>query len=469
MHQKTILPLIIFFYFFISSCANVADSPNLPISDTALNSSPSVSGEVKKETALNLTAKKVIFKNGLTVLLYENHQLPICAYYTFFEVGGRHEKEGMFGGTHFLEHMMFKKKDFAVTIESSGGSTNAYTSSDFTVYHQEIPVSILPQVIKMEADRMNNLTLIPDQFESERNVILDEKLRDDDQPETKLYHKMMEFAFRNTPYANPVIGTMESIKNITIDSMRKYFKTYYTPNNAVLVIVGDIDTDKTLDLVRASYENIAISPQLKEIKEEMEKDELYQHQWSDNREALLAGNSPTPMFKLVFKGEPVGTRKGMVGDLLAAILGDGQSSYLYQKYVASKKPLLEGVGAHNYTLRKNGIFYIDGQLLDGVSQKEIKRQLLRGMKEMCDSGITERSVQKAKNQYLLNYYGALQTNDGVAHFLGNYESFFEDYNYFKKELEIYNSIGLSEIKGECFNLLANGESIFLSVWQKNKQ
>ncbi len=361
MHQKNIFVFLsLLLSLFVFSCANSKQklSNSLAEKNGQVIENPSTKGG---DFGLNLNVKKIILNNGLTVLLYENHQLPICAFFTFFEVGARHETDGMHGGTHFLEHMMFKMEKFDSTIEGHGGSTNAYTSSDFTVYHQDIPKSILPEVIKLEAERMQNITLIEDQFESERKVILDEKLKSDNRPDSKLFHKMMENVFDKTPYGKAVIGTDAQIKEITIENMRAYFKTYYTPNNAILVIVGDIDVEQTISLVKASYEKISISPNIKEIKNEKERDELYKHQGKFNREVKIAGNSPTPMFNLAFKGGPVGTRKSLALDLLSSIIGDGQSSYLNQQYVANKKPMLESVYTHNYTLKKNGVFYIAGQ------------------------------------------------------------------------------------------------------------
>lgn len=443
--------------------------------DTAVrqNNTELSSSEAPK---INLDVKKFTLSNGLRLLVVENHQLPIMSYYTFFDVGGRYEEKGTTGATHFLEHMMFKgaKKYgpgiFDTTIEMNGGSTNAYTTFDSTVYYESLSSSTLEKIVDMEADRMQNLLLEESSFEKERKVVLEErKYRYENSPKGQLYLAMMQAVFEKTPYGGSVIGDEKDVKSLSRAQMRKYFKRFYTPDNAIIVIVGDVDADKTYRMVNDKFGSIPRSDGLAAFKKKMDHPKRFEHKGKYNRSVRLHGESPNPIFMMAFKGEKVGTRRGFVMDILSSILGDGESSYFHQRYVRNKKPTLSSIGVGNYTLRNNGVFYIQGELLDKVGLKSMKRRVVKDLRKVCDKAITLRTVQKTKNQYLVSYYDEIQTNAGIAQFIGMRENFFNDYSFYKNELDIYNSITADEVKKTCRSVFKGNNSIFLSVWKKHKK
>lgn len=460
MFQKKILFIVLIFLF--SSCAHKGGS--------------FFSGDDSSESgdSLNLKVKKVTLDNGLRILIVENHQLPIFSYYTFFDVGGRYESRGTTGATHFLEHLMFKgaKKygpgKFDTLIEGNGGRTNAYTSFDSTVYYESLPIKSLETIIDLESDRMVNLLLVPKTFESERNVVLEErKLNYENSPRGKLYQTMMKAVFEGTPYGGSVIGEAEDVKNIKREEVFNFFKKFYAPNNAIVVISGDVDTSKTIDLFKKYYGGLLKSEDLESIKKPLDNPKLYSHRGRYKREIRVNGNAPIPSFMMAFKGEPLGSKNTFVLDILSSILGDGESSYLNQQFVNSKRPVLSGIGVSNYNLKHNGVFFISGQMLKGKSLRSAKRRLERNLLGYCDKAITERSLQKTKNQYLIGYYRELETNKGVAHFLGIRENFFNDYDYYKKELEIYKNIEVPEVIAKCKEMFKGNKSLFVSVWNKH--
>jgi zinc protease len=430
----------------------------------------------KRELSLNLKVHKEVLPNGLTVLIMENHRLPIFSYYTYFDVGGRHEEKGLTGASHYLEHLMFKgaKKygpgQFDRTIEGNGGFSNAYTTFDNTVYHQNMPKKALEKIIDMEVDRMENLLLDPVAFESERQVVLEErKQRYENRPMGKIFLTMMQSVFEKTPYGGSVIGDVEDIKNVTRDQIFEYFKKFYAPNNAILVIVGDVDTKKTMEIIQKRYGVLKASSKMQAIKKKMNDPELYKHKGRYNRSIHLKGQSPTPLFFMATKGEPLGTRKSYVVDLLSSILGDGASSYLSGLYVINKKPLLASVSVGHYTLKKNGVFYMYGQMLKKEHPEKMKKIILGHMDDFCEKGITERALQKTKNQYFMSYLGGLRSNAGAARFLGSFEFYHGDYRYFQKEWEAYNSINTMEIKRACRDVFKKDQFIFLSIWDKHPE
>ena len=425
---------------------------------------------------IDIKAYKYTLENGLRVIIHENHKLPIFSYYTFFDVGGRFEPDHLVGGTHFLEHMMFKgaKKygpgSIENIVEGNGGFNNAYTSRDLTVYDNHMPSGTLEQIIDLEVDRMQNLLLEPVSFETERNVVLDERLRNyDSNPRNLLFLRMMEAIFEKTPYGRSVIGTSEEIKNIKREDMLKYFHANYAPNNAVIVISGDVNVSEVMKQITQMYGPLPASADLSKYKENINQDKLYRHQGRYKRDIEINGINPYPMYILAYKGEKVGTRKGFVLDILASILGSGESSFLNLEFVNSKKPVLNNVYAGHYALFKNGVFIIGGEMLPQQKLKPHKTKLISSLKKICNDQqfAMERAVKKIKNQYLVQMINQLKTNEGVAHFLGQEEIAYGDFEYYKKEFEIYNSITAAEVVRVCNELFSSDEHIFISIWTKH--
>ncbi|MCO4752864.1 MAG: insulinase family protein [Bacteriovoracaceae bacterium] len=427
---------------------------------------------------IHFEVKEKLLDNGLKVLVVENHKLPLVSYYTYFDVGGKFETPGITGSSHFLEHMMFKgaKKypegEFDKMVEGSGGKNNAYTTSDMTVYYESLPSEHIKKIIDVEADRMQNLALNPKSFASEKNVVLEErKMRYENSDRGKIYLEMMTSMFEGTPYGIPVIGKIEDIKNVTRDQVFEYFKTFYAPNNAFIVIVGDVDSDEVIKEVESKFGDIPKNEKLKERKESIFKQNGgfdFKGKYG-GRHIRLHGDTKDPVFMLGFKGVKVGPRIAYTLDILSSMLGDGESSYLSEKYVLARKPKLSNVYAANYTLLESGVFFIGGQLLNGVSINTVRNDLFKNLQRGCAQSLNERQLQKVKNQYLVSYLSGLDTNQGIAKFIGDRQAYYGDYDFYKKELATYQSINLEEVKKACKDYIVKDNAIFLSIWNKHKK
>ena len=424
----------------------------------------------------NLNVDKFTLDNGLRLLVIENPQLPIFSYYTFYDVGGRHEGEGTTGATHFLEHMMFKgSKKYGPTlfdsnIEKRGGSTNAYTTFDSTVYYESLPREALGIIIDMEADRMENILLIPASVERERNVIFEErKMRYENSPRGKLHLAMMQNIFEGTPYGGSVIGEVADLKKLTPQNLRNFYNDFYRPNNTVIAIAGDVEASAVYRMIKEKMGHFRPSPKLAEFKSGKDNPDRFSHRARYKRDVSIHGSNPLPLFSLAFKSVGIGSRKGFILDLLSSIVGDGESSHLSQTFVKGPKPIMSMVGSFNYTLKHNGVFFISGQLTEKVTPSRAKRRLLGELKNVCTRAITERSVQKAKNRILVDYFNQIQTNSGAAEFIGFRETYFNNFNFYKTELEAYRTITMNEIKRECHDLFKDEQYVFLSVWNKHKR
>ena len=430
---------------------------------------------IEKGLDPNINVKKFVLDNGLKLLVIENNRLPIFSYYTLYDVGGRHEEEGTTGATHFLEHMMFKGSKkygpqvFDDNIEKSGGRNNAYTTFDSTVYYESLPKETLRMVVDMEADRMENLLLIPSSVEQERNVIFEErKMRYENSPQGKLYQSMMKAVFDHTPYGGSVIGDVKDLKRLTPKILMSFYKRFYRPNNTVIVVAGDVKADHLHKLIQEKMGHFKASKELVDYKNTKDNPNLFRHQGNYKRDIKLKGPNPMPLFTMAFKGVPLGTQKGFVLDLLSSILGDTESSYFSQKFVKGRNPIMISVNVANYTLKHNGIFFIMGQLANNISPQKAKRIILKELKNVCQKAVTARNVEKTKNQYLVKHFKEIQTNPGVAHFIGNRELFFGDFNFYKRELEAYRMTTSAEVKRECEILFNNQEYIYVSIWNKYK-
>ena len=465
MYAKTRLLLTTAVCVLLCACA----STTLPENNNAQGNS---------DDTLNLKVNKFTLKNGLRLLVYENHHLPIVTFYTFVDTGSRHESaaKGTTGASHFLEHMLFKStKKYPIPgtinqlFSKMGARTNAHTSYDLTAYYEEIPIKHLDQLIAINADRMKNATLVPSHFESERNVILEErKLRYENSPQGKFRLNIMGEVFTRTPYGSSIIGSVKDLKRLTPDQTLEFYKNFYTPDNMVIVIAGDVQAKNVFKKISHAYGDMSpASADTKKYRKKVDNPRRYRHRARYGRSIKIHGTNPHPMFTLAYKGKADGDPEGHVLDILSSILFDGESSWFHQKYLKGRHPLVRTIYGYNYGLKFNGIFAIGGELLPGVHLKKFKRRLVADTTKVCGNAINERSVQKIKNQFMNYYYRAIQTNRGIAYFLGTRELHHGDYQHYKKEIASYNAITVPQVKKTCRQVFKKNNHIFFSMWNKH--
>lgn len=431
------------------------------------------SNKEDKEPKVNLETQKFSLSNGLDVILVQNNKLPLVAVRVYYHVGSKFEGAGITGSTHFLEHMMFKGSQkfgpgsFEAITDKNGGSNNAYTTNDLTVYHEDILIEDLEVVLEAEADRMQNLILEQKSFDSEKNIILEErKMRYENSPSGQLFYELMKEFFQGTPYGQSTIGKIEDIKSVTREQMMAHYKLFYAPNNATLVVSGDIDFSKTKKMIQDKFSSIPKSEGLEEFFRKYQKEKNYSIKWSGYKNVKLNGRSANPIFRLVFPGVAITNPKSFVLDLVSTIIGGLSSSYLNQKFVSGDHPLLSQIFAFNWTLMETGVFMIGGEMLHGANIDAFEKQLQSELKNICDTGLTEESLKAAKNSFLMQYLSGLGSNQERASFVGDREIMFGDYLFYKKEMDVYNSISLKEVVQECKEVLAQNSSLFISLWEQ---
>jgi zinc protease len=321
-------------------------------------------------------------------------------------------------------------------------------------------------MMDIEADRMANLLLAPESFEKERAVILEErKYRYENSAQGQLFQKMIEEVYVDTPYGVPTIGTIEDIKSVTRDQMMDYFKTFYAPNAAILVVVGDVNANEVLKLAEEKMGQLPRSKVYDQVVEKKDAPYLFHHRAEYGRHVKVQGESPDPIFALAFKGEPMGSQKSYVLDMLASLLGAGKSSYLTQEFVFHEKPQATSIYAYNYNLKNNGIFMIGGQLMPKINIDRFESDLKKKLIQSCEVAMTERSLQKSKNQFILSYFNQLESNAGLASFIGDREAYLNDFMSYQKEIEIYQKMDSKILIQTCREIFSE-KALMISVWEK---
>lgn len=388
--------------------------------------------------------------NGLRILFLEDHSVPSITYWTFFRVGSRNEREGITGISHLFEHMMFngaKKygpKQFDQALERAGGSSNAYTSQDITAYYEDFPPEALELVIDLESDRMRSLTITKETLEPERRVVMEERrLRTDESPEGALEEMLYATAFDKHPYHWPVVGWMKDLEAIKDKDAQKYFKTYYGPNNATVIVVGDFKTEEAFALIKKYYSDIPKQPAPPPVK-------VVEPPQKAPKRVTLEKEAQLPLVMVGFKAPPSLDSSGKMHpdvarlDVLQKILAGGESSRLYRSLVYEKQ-LCIGVNIYYAWTIDPGLFTISATLAPGVAPETVEKEIDAILKEITEKGVTEAELTKAKTQLLVELLQQLATNNGRGNLVGTFEVLFGSYKVILDAPKIYDAVTSKDV------------------------
>jgi zinc protease len=336
--------------------------------------------------------------NGLRVLLLEDHRSPIVSFQVWYRVGSRNEQRGATGIAHFLEHLMFKgtpthgPKQFARLVEQNGGQDNAFTSQDVTSYFVDIAADKLDLVIELEADRMLNLTLDPKEIASEREVVIEERrTRTEDDPGGFLGEEVASIAFKAHPYGYPIIGWMEDIKRITPDEIRAFYKTYYVPNNAIVVAVGDFKAPETLEKIRRRFGRIPrgrVPPPVVAVEPPP----------NGERRVAVRKQAELPIVYLAWHVPSQRSNDAPALEVLSTILAGGRASRLYRDLVYQRQLALEAGGDYSYFSIDPNLFWFWATPMPGQTAETLEKELIAHMNRLKTEPVTEEEVARAKNQ-----------------------------------------------------------------------
>lgn len=384
-------------------------------------------------------------KNGMKFLVIEDFSIPNANMYLFYKVGSRNEYQGITGLSHFFEHMMFngaKKygpKEFDRTMEFNGGANNAYTREDITAYTNWFPASATEVIFDLEADRISSLTIDPKMVESERGVVTSERSTGlENSPWRMLMEGIQGVAFQEHPYHWPVIGYEDDIKNWKQADLERYFRTYYAPNNCVVVMSGAIKTADVRRLAEKYLEPIPAQPAPPAVH-------LTEPEQTGERRITIRKDVSTPYFGVAYKAPQATQEDYYALMLLSDILSSGKSSRLYSALV-DQKQLATSVFANYGESFDPTLFGIYAVTNRGVNEADLEKAIYEELEKIKKDGITERELQKVKNKKLIEFYDQVATINGKSNNIGTYEVFFGDYRKMFDAPAAYNKVTLEDIR-----------------------
>jgi zinc protease len=363
--------------------------------------------------------ESVTLGNGMTILVWPDHDIPNIALYNWVRVGSRNEVPGITGLAHFFEHMMFNGTstrapgEFDRTLEALGARNNAFTSSDVTVYQDWLPRTALRSVFEMEADRLRNLAFDPKVIESERGVVHSERrLSIEDSHVGRLQEQVQATAFVAHPYGIPTIGWPSDIAAWQLEDLKRFFTTHYAPNNCTLVLVGDVDPKEVLALAREYLEPIPAQPPPAPIRTQ-------EPEQQGERRVRIEADAPTPLVQFAYHSIAGADPRQPALDLLARILTDGDASRLHRALVEEQK-LAISVDSYFDRGFDPGLAWFLLALPAGGDVTKAEAAFTREIDRLVKDGVSEAELGRARNQALADFWRGLATIDGKAQTLGSY-------------------------------------------------
>jgi len=398
----------------------------------------------------NIVSRKLA--SGLEIVVWPDRDIPNVAMYTWYRVGSRNERPGITGIAHYFEHMMFNGTrtrppgDFDRVMEAAGGSNNAYTSQDVTVYQNWFPASQLELIFDLESDRMRHLDFDPKVVESERGVVYSERRSavDDDSFGT-LVEQVQASAYLAHPYQSPIIGWPADIEGWKIADLPAFYRQYYAPNNAVMFVVGDVEPAEVFSLAERYFAKLEPQPAPEPVTTR-EPPQLGERRLSVLRDAQ------TPIIAMAWHAGAAPDRGSRVLEVLLAILGSGDSSRLHQRLVEREQAAVQ-VGTQLQAGFDPGLAWAYAVVPPGGDAARAERLIDEEIARVAQDGPTAAELAKARNQALAGFWRGLQTINGKAQALGHYQVFHGDYRKAFDAPAEYESITAEEVRAAAAAVL----------------
>ena len=395
--------------------------------------------------AVTLPVETRTLPNGLRVLVHPDHSAPVVSSYVFFRSGSRNEHCGRTGIAHLFEHMMFNggKKFgpgvFDDTIEQNGGSTNGYTTRDYTAYLNNFPREALPVVLDLESDRMANLAITPRNLEQERGIVMEERrLRIDNDVSGSMYEALYLQAYERSPYRWNTVGFMEDLKLITLDDARAYFRTNYAPNNATLVLAGDVEPAAAFALAARYFGGIPRRqpPGPVDAAEPVQDGE---------RRVVVRREAELPSVLMGYKAVRVADPDRPALDVASRLLGTGEASRLERDLVREHE-LATSVDADLEWGIDPELFTIRAQARPGKTAAELERRIDAVVAELARKPVPEDELAKAKRLLFAELVRSMKTANGKANQIGFFDVVFGDYTALFRVEDEWNAVTAADVQ-----------------------
>ena len=384
--------------------------------------------------------------NGLHVILHKDNSAPVVTVSTYYHVGSKDEDPERTGFAHFFEHLMFEasenipKGERDKIVTSNGGSGNATTNQDRTYYYENFPSNQLALGLWLEAEQMRHPIIEQSGVDTQNEVVKEEKrMRVDNSPYGQWTAEVFKNLFKKHPYRWTVIGSMDHLDAATLEEFRAFNKKFYAPNNAVLVVAGDIDKKETKKLIQNYFGSIPKGAEIERvsIKEDLIKETIHATHEDPNIQI--------PAIFTVYRTPSMTNRDAYVFNMISSILTSGKSSRLYKKLVDEKKKALQ-VAAFNYSLEDYGAYVILALPLGEVTLDDLINEMDEEVVKLQTELISERDYQKLQNIFENQFVNANSSMSGIASSLSDYYMIYGDVNLINNEIDIYRSITREEIR-----------------------
>ena len=389
--------------------------------------------------------------NGLRIIVKEDRRAPTAAHMVWYRAGGMDEVSGTTGVAHVLEHMMFKGTpnvgagEFSRRVAAAGGRDNAFTSKDYTAYFQQVPKAQLAQMMQLEADRMRHLNLDAGEFAQEIKVVMEERRqRTDDSPHARLGEQLQAVAYQTHPYRVPVIGWMNDLENMTVQDARDWYRRWYAPNNACVVVVGDVDHQAVFKLAQMYYGRVpARALPARKTPDEPEQAGI--------RRFTLRAEAELPMLIMAYKVPVLRDVENDVDpyalEMLAAVLDGHDAARLTTRLIREQQLAVSAGASYDSLARGPGLFYLSGAPGEGKTRADLEAALRAEIARIAEDGVAPDELARARAQLVAGQVYKLDSMFAQAMEIGQLEAVGIPHRQGRRIIEIFQAVTAEAVQG----------------------
>lgn len=394
--------------------------------------------------------RRTVLDNGLVVLTKEVHTSPIVTAMIWYRVGSRNEELGQTGKSHFLEHMLFKgterfkKGQIDLITLKNGGGNNAFTSHDFTAYYFNFASDRWDVALEIESDRIINCAFDPEEFEAEKKVVIEELKTGLDSPWGLLLQEQEAAAFKVHPYRNPIVGWLQDVERATVEEQQAYYRRYYHPNNAILVLAGDFETDEVLTKVERAFGSVPAGapPPPMLLKEPPQRGE---------RRLIVRWRSKVPRLAIAYHAPQIAHVDSYALQVLGVVLSEGKASRFYQRLV-EREQSVTFVSAEYGESKDPTLFHIRAEARGDHSIGEIETSIYDELGRIAGGQLNEHELDRAKHQMEAHFILSRERTLDQAILLGQIETLY-DLDYIDSYLPRINAVTAADVAAACSRYL----------------
>lgn len=423
---------------------------------------------VSATLAQHIEFEEYTLDNGLHVILQQDKSAPVVTTSVMYHVGSKDEDPNRTGFAHFFEHLLFEgtenigRGEWFKIVSQNGGQNNANTMTDRTYYFETFPSNNLQLALWMESERMLHPVINQIGVDTQREVVKEERrLRFDNSPYGNLGEVIFGNLFVKHPYRNFIIGSMEHLNEAKLDEFKVFFKKFYVPNNAVLVVAGDFDKSQAKKWINDYFATIPKGADV--IKKQFVEEPITSTIQANYEDA----NIQLPMLVNAYRTPSMKERDARVLDMIASVLSDGKSSRLYKRAVDQEKIALT-ISSSNIGQEDYSIYFLNAIPMTGKTFKDIQAVIDEEIQKLCTDLISEEEFQKVQNTFENDYVNQNATTEGVADNLATYYLLYGDVNLINTEIDIYRSITREEIREVAKKYLQPNQRLVLDYLPKSK-